>query len=222
MKGLAAHTEKIFDSISELESIKEYVLIGGTALALQLNHRLSEDLDFCKWKKSRNDKEEVAWYAIEKELNKVGTVQSKDLIDFNQANFVLNDVKLSFYANNLSKQPAGSKILPFRNNIRLMDIQTIGVMKIEVMLRRSAFRDYYDLYAILKEGVPFSELVEGALKYSGHKLKTKDILAMLSNGERFAKDNGFENLNPKYEITASQIQGYLIEEIKKYNDGIQK
>lgn len=114
MKGLAVHTEKIFDSISELESIKEYVLIGGTALSIQLGHRLSEDLDFCKWKKSKNDREEVAWYSIEKELNKIGTVQSKDLIDFNQANFVVNDVKLSFYANNLSKQPVGSIILPYK------------------------------------------------------------------------------------------------------------
>lgn len=220
MKGLAVHTEKIFDSISELESIKEYVLIGGTALSMQLGHRLSEDLDFCKWKKSKNDREEVAWYSIEKELNKIGTIQSKDLIDFNQANFVVNDVKLSFYANNLSKQPVGSIILPYRKNIRLMDIKTIGVMKIEVMLRRSAFRDYYDLYAILKEGIQFSELIEGALKYSGHKLKTKDVLAMLSNGERFTKDNGFENLDPRYQITTSQIQEYMIQEIKRYNEAI--
>lgn len=216
MKGLAAHTERIFDSISELESIKEYVLIGGTALSLQLSHRLSEDLDFCKWKKNKNNREEVAWYSIEKELNKIGTIQSKDLIDFNQANFVLDGVKLSFYANNLSRQPAGSNIITFRKNIRLMDIKTIGIMKIEVMLRRSVFRDYYDLYAIIKEGIPFAELVGGALKYSGHKLKTKDILAMLSNGNRFAHDGGFENLAPKYQITASGIQEFMIEEIKNY------
>lgn len=218
MKGLAVHTEKIFESISKLKSINEYVLIGGTALSLQLGHRLSEDLDFCKWKKSNNNKEEVAWYSIEKELDSIGNIQAKDIIDLNQANFILNDVKLSFYANNLNKQPSNSNIISFKNNIRLMDIKTIGIMKIEVMLRRSTFRDYYDLYSILKEGINFSELVEGALKYSGHKLKTKDILAILSNGDRFIKDDKFENLNPKYEITVNQIQDYMIKEIKKYNE----
>jgi len=55
MKGLSQHTEEIFEQISTLECIKNYTLIGGTALALQLGHRLSEDLDFCKWHKSRND-----------------------------------------------------------------------------------------------------------------------------------------------------------------------
>ncbi|MDR2040024.1 MAG: nucleotidyl transferase AbiEii/AbiGii toxin family protein [Bacteroidales bacterium] len=222
MKGLAIHTEEIFEPISKLDSIKEYVLIGGTALSLQLGHRFSEDLDFCKWKKANKDKEEVAWYSIEKELNNIGNVQSKDIIDFNQANFILDGVKLSFYANNLSKQPSNSTIISFKNNIRLMDIKTIGIMKIEVMLRRSTFRDYYDLYSILRENINLSELVEGALKYSGHHLKTKDILAMLSNGERFTKDNEFENLDPKYKITASQIQDYMIDEIKKYNNDLVK
>jgi hypothetical protein len=49
MQGLAEKTEKIFETLSKLNSIKEYTLIGGTALSLQIANRLSEDLDFCKW-----------------------------------------------------------------------------------------------------------------------------------------------------------------------------
>lgn len=56
MKGLATKTQKIFDKVSNLECIKEYTLIGGTALSLQIHNRLSEDLDFCKWKKFKSDK----------------------------------------------------------------------------------------------------------------------------------------------------------------------
>ena len=55
VNGLSPQTEAIFEDISKLECIKEYCLIGGTALALQLGHRLSEDLDFCKWRKSKNN-----------------------------------------------------------------------------------------------------------------------------------------------------------------------
>jgi len=53
MKGLSQQTEGIFERLSKLECIKNYTLIGGTALALQLGHRLSEDLDFCKCVKAK-------------------------------------------------------------------------------------------------------------------------------------------------------------------------
>ena len=62
MNGLTKHTEKVFERISKLESIKPYLLVGGTALSLQIGKRLSEDLDFMKWKTGSQDKPEVAWY----------------------------------------------------------------------------------------------------------------------------------------------------------------
>ncbi|MDD4116365.1 MAG: nucleotidyl transferase AbiEii/AbiGii toxin family protein, partial [Massilibacteroides sp.] len=32
-----------------MDSIKPYLLVGGTALSLQIENRLSEDLDFMRW-----------------------------------------------------------------------------------------------------------------------------------------------------------------------------
>ena len=61
MSGLAPHTVGIFDKIASLECIKPYILVGGTALALQLNTRLSEDLDFQSWKSQKTQKQEVDW-----------------------------------------------------------------------------------------------------------------------------------------------------------------
>ena len=45
MNGLTKNTEKIFEAVSLLDCIKEYTLIGGTAISLQICKRLSEDLD---------------------------------------------------------------------------------------------------------------------------------------------------------------------------------
>ena len=59
MKGLAPRTSAIIESVSRLDCIKPYVLVGGTALSLQLGTRLSEDLDFMSWRKGKNDKREV-------------------------------------------------------------------------------------------------------------------------------------------------------------------
>ena len=46
MKGLSEKTFKIFEAVSKTECIKPYILVGGTALNLQIGARESEDLDF--------------------------------------------------------------------------------------------------------------------------------------------------------------------------------
>ena len=46
MKGLAPHTLQVFEAVSKLDCIKPYLLVGGTALSLQMGTRQSEDLDF--------------------------------------------------------------------------------------------------------------------------------------------------------------------------------
>ncbi len=65
MKGLAPHTLQVFEAVSKLDCIKSYLLVGGTALSLQMGTRQSEDLDFMKWRTSKTEKMEVAWYQID-------------------------------------------------------------------------------------------------------------------------------------------------------------
>lgn len=45
-QGLTANIEAIIEQVAQMESIKPYTLCGGTALAIQIGHRKSEDLDF--------------------------------------------------------------------------------------------------------------------------------------------------------------------------------
>jgi hypothetical protein len=63
MKGLAPHTLQIFEAVSQLDCIKPYLLVGGTALSLQIGTRQSEDLDFMKWRTSKIEK--IRFYAIQ-------------------------------------------------------------------------------------------------------------------------------------------------------------
>ena len=208
MKGLAKHTEKVFERISKLETIKPYLLVGGTALSLQIGKRLSEDLDFMKWKTSPNDKSEVAWYKINKELESIGIVESVDVLDFDMVEFVFEGVKLSFYSAPRIR-PTHLKEIPHMNNIRLADVESIGVMKMEVMLRRNTFRDYYDIYSILKEGHNLHKMIDEAIIHSNHRLKEKSILMILTNAERFKKDNRFSHMQPFYDVTPEDIQEYI-------------
>jgi hypothetical protein len=208
MKGLAQHTASIFEAISLLECIKPYVLVGGTALSLQLHCRESEDLDFMSWRKSRNEKREVNWPQIQKELASIGTIEKCDILDIDHVEFVVNGVKLSFYANP-NYSPLKEKV-EYLNNIVLADKTSIGAMKMEVMLRRSQFRDYYDIYSLLEAGEDINEMISIALKYSGHRLKSKNLIAMLTRSDRFSPDNRFAALNPLYQITPKEIEQRII------------
>ena len=208
MNGLAPHTSELFERISLLEFIKPFVLVGGTALSLQLNLRQSEDLDFMRWKQSPKDKLDVGISTIKHELETVGHIDAMDIGDFNFVEFVVEGVKLSFYAAP-RKQITSMQVIRYLNNLQLADIKSIGAMKMEAMLRRSKFRDYYDIYSILKQGVDFNEMIELELEHSGYLLKRKNLLAMLTNGERFRKDKAFLSLNPVYDVSAYDIQEYI-------------
>lgn len=207
MIALAPHTNQLFDKVASLECIKPYFLVGGTALALQLDTRLSEDLDFMNWKLQKEQNQEVDWVAIEKELKTIGTIEARDIWDFNHVEFVVSGVKISFYSSEKSS-PVTSPVY-LKDNLKLADVEAIGAMKMEVMLRRSNFRDYYDIYSILQQGTNFKKLVDISLSYSGHVLTTKNLLAILTDSSRFQIDSGFEQLNPKYKVTPADIEAFL-------------
>lgn len=208
MKGLAPNTALIFEAISRLECIKPYVLVGGTALSLQLGARQSEDLDFMSWRKSRNEKREVDWPRIKKELETVGDVEKYDILDIDHVEFNVNGVKLSFYAN--PNYSPVKETIACLNNVVLADKTAIGAMKMEVMLRRSQFRDYYDIYSLLESGENLSDMMRLALTYSGHRLKSKNLIAMLSRSDRFIPDERFSSLHPIYDITPKDIENRII------------
>ena len=215
LKGLAPKTAAIFEKVSNLECVKDFVLVGGTALSLQLGTRLSEDLDFMSWRKSKTEKREVNWPQILKELKSIGVVEHQDILDLDHVEFVVDGVKLSFYANpNFSPL---QKEIPILNNIRLADKKSIGAMKLEVMLRRSKFRDYYDIYSLIEAGESLEEMIELALKYSQHRLKSKNIIALLTRSDRFTQDLNFQSLNPIYNITPIEIEQRIISLLSKDN-----
>ena len=207
MKGLAPHTLRVFEAVSALECIKPYILVGGTALSLQIGTRQSEDLDFMKWRTTKDERPEVDWYHIEKELSTIGEIQSRNLLDIDHVEFLLEGVKFSFYSS--PKYSPVKSPVPCLHNLKLADVKSIGAMKMEVMMRRSNFRDYYDIYSILRTGVPIKEMITLALDYSGHRLKGKNLLAMLTNGSRFVRDAHFEQLSPLYQVTTEDIENYI-------------
>ena len=211
-KGLTKNIDAIIEKVAAMESIKPYILAGGTALAMQIEHRKSEDLDFMMWRKSKTEKPEIDWAAIEKELKeKIGEIENFNMLGFYQVEFIVAGVKFSFYVSD-NYCPVSDPV-PYLGNIRLADIYSIMAMKIEVMLRRMKMRDYYDIYSILKEGYDISKGIEAARRYSQHKLNSKSIVMMLLS-DRFMSDENFEHLESKYKVSNEDIRNYILQKLK--------
>lgn len=207
-KGLTPNIESIIDGVAQLECIKPYTLCGGTALSIQLGHRMSEDLDFMMWRISKTEKPEVDWPAIEKEIEeKVGEIEHRDILGFDQVAFVVKGVKLSFFVSN-NFLPLNERI-PYQGNIFMSDVPAILAMKMEVMLRRLKYRDYYDIYSIVKAGYSLRDGIEAAVKYSGYRLSTKSLMIMLSSS-RIPKDANFAQMNPVYDVSIEAMREYIV------------
>ncbi len=211
-QGLTTNIDAIIEKVSQMECIKPYILCGGTALAIQIGHRKSEDLDFMMWRKSKTEKPEVNWSVIEKEIKeKIGEIENFNMLGFDQVEFLVKGVKFSFFVSD-NYSPVSTPV-DYLGNIRLADIESIMAMKMEVMLRRAKFRDYYDIYSILREGYSIHNGIEKALKLSRHKLSSKNLIAMILGGQ-FAPDNNFQNLEAKYNVTKEQMRQYILQKLK--------
>lgn len=114
-------------------------LAGGTALALQMGHRISYDLDFFtdeKFKAQVFLKEISRFKLYRHERVGWGTILGR-----------LGSVKFSlfYYPYPLLKEPARFK------NINVASMVDIAAMKIAAISERGTKRDFIDLYFILKK-----------------------------------------------------------------------
>ncbi len=111
MNVLNANTKQVFEKLAQLELIKEFTFIGGTALALQLEHRISEDLDFCLW--AENPRQVLVGINEKKILESLTKEFDSVTIKYtapNQIDLVINEVKVTFFADNENKKPTTAKL----------------------------------------------------------------------------------------------------------------
>ncbi|MBI5230075.1 MAG: nucleotidyl transferase AbiEii/AbiGii toxin family protein [Candidatus Magasanikbacteria bacterium] len=135
---LPRSTKNALDFLSAQEWLKktDWYLAGGTALALQVGHRRSVDLDFFI-KHPRFDNVDLtdrlaSANHLEIELNKDNTIFAK-----------LLGAKISFiaYPFFVPKQPA-----LWYGFVKVLDKRDIAVMKIVAISQRGRKRDFFDLY----------------------------------------------------------------------------
>ena len=203
-----------------MEVIKGLYLCGGTAQSLQMKHRKSEDLDF-ELLGLRKERPMLDFSAISTEVTCVFPDCRKEFLGKNQLQiFVNGNVKLSFFRPENSVPELGKGFV--YNNIVTPSLQELLGMKLFTIAVRSAFRDYYDIYSLLKEDYDLAKGVEYAGKFSRHTIHSKFIYSILLNENYFSKPEGFSLLEPKYDVSTADIAKFIRQYIEERGIKIKK
>jgi predicted nucleotidyltransferase component of viral defense system len=206
LNSLNETTRTVFEQLAEQDFLQPYTLIGGTALAMQLAHRQSEDLDFCIWNTPSNKIPlAIPADALLLRLNQIAKHLDTLTILPNQLDVVFNGVKLTFFADNENKPIDGA--IGFNKNIRVAHRDAIAAMKIGVMFNRQTFRDYYDLYAIAQSGLSLEKMIDAALRFKPY-LNAKLIMLRLTYPE-LQKQEDIGYLNPRYAVSVQTISEFF-------------
>jgi hypothetical protein len=136
-----------------LPAFQSYYLCGETALALQIGHRKSIDFDLAT-------PEEIRPESILRTLQAKGHFPEHTLTaTADELTIIVHGVKLTFFSFPFPIRPTVS--WP-RAGIRLPEIPVIGSMKAYALGRRSKWKDYVDLYFLLRDHVTLTELINSA------------------------------------------------------------
>jgi hypothetical protein len=149
---LTKNTKKIWNKIKKFEKIKDFYLAGGTALALQIGHRISVDLDFF----SDEPIKKTLLQDIEDFFEKPVEVLIKSK---NELTIMIDEVKVTFLHYSFPL------IYPLKkdDSIKIADIKEISLMKAYTLGRRQSFKDYVDLYTVVsKDLITLKLIVENA------------------------------------------------------------
>jgi len=208
-KGLCDNTLEVFDKVSRLECIKDLYLCGGTGISLLLQHRQSEDLDF-ELLNYRGDIKHLNVSPIYNELVSVFSDCRREILGLQHILFYVgNNVKLSFFEpkNRVPTLHTGFTY----NNLKTVDGQDALGMKLFTITVRSLYRDYYDIYSLLKAGFSFEEGLDYALKFTRHQVHSKAVLSALITPSLYPKPQDFDLMKPKYNVSSEEMADYFME-----------
>ena len=166
---------------------KDFGLVGGTAIALNIGHRRSIDFDLFSLKEFDN-------YQIKRKISKNYKIESTINDEEGQYTVLIKGVRFTFlhYPYKIS---FSEKI---DNIIKLPNFLTLATMKAFALSRRAKWKDYVDLYFVMKDYFSLNEISKQGGKIFGKEFNEKifrESLAYfkdINHGEKVIFMPGFE------------------------------
>ena len=176
---------------------KEFYLVGGTAIALHKGHRLSIDFDLFKngtiKPKKITDTFKTKNETISVTLNRDG-----------QLNLICRNVKFTFFE---FEYEVPHDII-IENSITIPTLLDLAAMKAFALGRRSKWKDYVDLYFIIKDDFGINEISKRASIIFGDLFSEKLFRGQLNYFTGISFDEQIEFM-PGFEVSETEVKDFL-------------
>lgn len=189
---------ELLDKIMTSDVFSDFVLVGGTSLALQIGHRNSIHLDFF-------GNVEIDEELFEKTISSFGKMivmkKSKSILITQ-----INGVKTDFVK---YRYPLIADVTTV-NGVRLASKQDIAAMKLNAIAGRGSKKDFIDLYFLLQE-FSLSEMLEFYLQkyHDGSRFMVVKSLTYFEDADGDEQPQMFKDFDWQ------ECKRYILEETKK-------
>ncbi len=196
LKCLLPDTEALLlKMIDTCDFLNKYALVGGSALSMHLCHRKSEDLDFFTYEDSF-DKQKIFTY-IQSFKNKEILNQTDEQIDV-----LLDGVKVTFF----NAQWGFLKPIQIKK-FNLSSLESIAAIKINVLFLRAKYRDYYDIYFLVKKSMSLKKMFECSLDIlEGINFKLFSVALLYTDD---IEDDNIGYLEPIEVLSKEEIRAFF-------------
>ena len=177
---------------------KEFYLVGGTAVALYIGHRRSIDFDLFKFAPIKPK-------SLVTKISESGFSYDVTRRVTEQLNVTIHNVKFTFYEYPFQIESPTS----FEGVLRMPTIVDLAAMKAYALGRRSKWKDYVDLYFILKEMYTIKQISDRASVIFDQLFSQKLFRAQLSFFTDIDYSEPIEYLGTP--IPEKEIREFLVE-----------
>ena len=196
---LTEEQRKLLPLVSKFS--RRFGLVGGTAIALHIGHRESVDFDLFTIKnKSFNNN------SIKRKILETNHIDETIVNKLGEFTFVISTVKFTFFHYffeiNFSEK--------FDGIIKMPNLLTLAAMKAHALGQRAKWKDYVDLYFIIRDFYSINEIGEKAKQLFGSEFNEKMFKVQLG----YFKDiNYSEKIVYKkgFEVGDETIKKFLVE-----------
>ena len=137
-KTIHPETLELLKKLQSLDVFKSLRLVGGTALALQIGHRVSDDIDLFGPLKS----DKISISEALNEIGKVAVINTTENINV----YTVNGIKVDIV--NYPYPWLAAEIS--EKNLRLAALKDISAMKLAAITGRGTKKDFIDIYFLLE------------------------------------------------------------------------
>ncbi len=217
---LRPDTQRLWDHLKDEPALAHFILVGGTALSMHLNHRVSEDLDFMSTKprlahqpiELAKRRALAAGFPFVANDNAMGVAEFEDTgleyRDFQQDYIVAGAVKLTLVAPD--PEVAIHLHAGYGDRPRIASLDEIFALKCMACADRSKSRDWLDLFVMLDGGLFQPMDIFRSFERANVPSKFDIAMMRLCSGRPGPADEGYEAMLPN-PPSITQMKSYFIE-----------